>query len=77
MTKPTVRVTEHQDGTRVLVSANGAEVWVRVTPAGWRMQVAIDEGDGAVDVEWSIRRSRELPPPDVIGPFVQSPRVRR
>ena len=70
---PVVRVIEDTYSTRVLVSVNGAEVWVRATPGGRRMQVAIEEGDGAVDVKWTIRRADERKPPVIIGPFIQSP----
>ena len=70
--RPVVQFTEDAHAIRVMVSVNGAEVWIRATPGGRRMQVAIEEGDGAVDVEWTIRMANGRQP-TLTGPFVQSP----
>ena len=66
MTKPVVRL-----------SAGSAEVWLRATPGGRRLEVAIEEGEGEVDVQWSIRRASTREPVITTGPFVQSPYPRR
>lgn len=74
MSKPIIDVTEHQDGTRVRVACGSAEVWIRATPGGRRLSIAVEEGEGEVDVEWSIRLSDEKRrQPVMAGPFVQSP----
>jgi hypothetical protein len=70
--RPVVQVDEDAQSIRVRVSTGSAEVWVRVTPGGRRMQVAIEEGDGTVDVEWSIRMANGRQA-TTSGPFVQSP----
>lgn len=70
--RPVVVVEEGFDGIRVRVSVNGAEAYVRATRGGRRLQVALDEGDGAVDCEWSIRLAGNRQPV-ITGPFVQSP----
>ena len=70
---PTVTVEEKQDGTRVLVKVGDAQVWVRATPGGRRLDVWIDEGNGSVDVEWGVRRWSDLHPPEVAPGYIQSP----
>lgn len=75
--KPTVEVQDHQDGTRVRVRVGSAEVWLRATPGGRRLQVSVDEGRGEVDVEWCVRRVHPEVPPWVTGPYVQSPPAAR
>lgn len=71
--KPEVEVREHQDGTRVRVRVGSAEVWVRATPGGRRLEVSVDEGRGEVDVEWCVRRVHANVLPNVTGPYIQSP----
>lgn len=70
--KPEVTVEERQDGTRVRVTVGDAQVWIRATPGGRRLEVAIDEGLGGIDVEWSIQRARPGEPVLTAGAFVQS-----
>lgn len=70
--RPVVTVDEGFDGIRVRVTVNGAEVYVRATWGGRRFQASIDEGDGSVDCEWSVRMSGDRQPV-VAGPYVQSP----
>ena len=71
--KPVVSVEERQDGTRVRVTVGDAQVWVRATPGGRRLEVGIDEGEGGVDVQWSIQRADPRTMPVAAGAFVQSP----
>lgn len=73
MTRPVVVVDEGKTSTHVRVSVGSAEVWVRATAGGRRLEVAIDEGDGDCSVEWSIRRTLTHEPIVQTGPFVQSP----
>lgn len=73
MTKPVVRIEEDTNATRVRVVVGSAEVWIRATPGGRRLEVAIEEGEGEVDVQWSIRRTLTHEPIVQTGPFVQSP----
>lgn len=70
--RPVVVVDEGFDGIRVRVTANGAEVFVRATWGGRRLQASIDEGDGAVDCEWAVRMSDDREPV-IARPYVQSP----
>lgn len=70
--RPVVVVEEGFDGIRVRVTVNGAEAFMRATWAGRRFQVSVDEGDGAVDCEWSVRMS-DSRQPVIAGPYVQSP----
>ena len=73
MSKPIVRVEEDRYSTRVRLFVGTAEVWLRATPGSRRLEIAIEEGDGQVDVQWSIRLAHEDRLPVVTGPFVQSP----
>jgi hypothetical protein len=69
--RPVVVVEEGFDGIRVRVTVGSADLFVRATWGGRRFSVGLSEGDGEVDVEWSIHRTREGPVA-VTGPFVQS-----
>lgn len=73
MTRPVVVVDEGKTSTHVRLSVGSAEVWIRATAGGRRLEVAIEEGDGEVDVQWSIRRRLIHEPIVQTGPFVQSP----
>lgn len=68
--KPVITVDEEQDGTRVRVTVGSADVWIRATPGGRRLDVAIDEGRGEVNVDWSIRRTLTHEPIVQTGRFV-------
>lgn len=70
--RPVVVVEEGFDGIRVRVTVNGAEAFMRATWGGRRFQVSVDEGDGAVDCEWSVRMS-DSRQPVIAGAYVQSP----